>query len=134
MWNVILLCLQQTSVMCTTVKTFLFWQRSGLKVCKIALATASSGIAATLTGSCTLHSMFKIPLGLNAMDIPVCIIKRGTARCKVIQEAVIVVNEASMTNRHAFEALDRTLRDLNGNDHPMGGICAQHLLEVCTLL
>jgi len=59
------------------------------------------------------------------MDIPVCIIKRGTALCKVIQEAkAFVVDKASMTNRHAFEALDRTLRDLTGNDHPMGGICA----------
>ena len=47
------------------------------------------------------------------MDVPVCSIKRGTARCKVIQEAkVIVIDEALMTNRHAFEALDRTLRDL----------------------
>ena len=38
---------------------------------KIALATASSGIAATLlTGGRTLHSTFKIPLDLYAMDIP----------------------------------------------------------------
>ena len=27
-----------------------------------------------------------------------------------------------MTNRRAFEALDRTLRDLTGNDHSTGGI------------
>jgi len=92
---------------------------------KIALATASSGIAATLlTGGRTLHSTFKIPLDLNAMDIPVCSIKRGTALCKVIQEAkVIVVDEAPMTDKRAFEALDRTLRDLTGNSQPMGGIC-----------
>ena len=45
---------------------------------KIALATASSGIAATLlTGGCTLHSTFKIPLDLHAMDIPMCSIKKG---------------------------------------------------------
>ena len=68
--------------------------------------------------------MLKIPLDLNAMDIPVCSIKRGTALCKVIQEAkVIVVDEAPMTNRRAFEALDRTLRDLTGSDRQMGGIC-----------
>ena len=92
---------------------------------KIALATASSGIAATLlTGGHTLHSTFKIPLDLDAMDIPVCSIKRGTVLCKVIQEAkAIVVDEAPMTNRRAFEALDRTLRDLTGNSQPMGGIC-----------
>ena len=92
---------------------------------KIALATASSGIAATLlTGGRTLHSTFKIPLDLNAMDIPVCSIKKGTALCKVIQEAkAIVVDEAPMTDRRAFEALDRTLKDLTGNSQPMGGIC-----------
>ena len=28
-----------------------------------------------------------------------------------------------MTNRCAFEAIDHTLRDLTGNDYPMGGIC-----------
>jgi len=92
---------------------------------KIVLATASSGIATTLlTGGHTLHSTFKIPLDLNAMDIPVCSIRRGTALCKVIQEAkVIVLDKAPMTNRHAFEALDRTLKNLTANDHPMGGIC-----------
>ena len=58
------------------------------------------------------------------MNIPVCSIKRGTTLCKVIQETkAIVVDEAPMTNRRAFEAVDRTLRDLTGNDYPMGGIC-----------
>ena len=90
---------------------------------KIALPT--SGIAATLlTGDCTLHITFKIPLTLNPMDIPVCSIKRGTALCKIIQETkAIVVDAAPMTNRHAFEALDHTLRDLTGIDRSMGGIC-----------
>ena len=91
----------------------------------IALATASSGIAATLlTGGRTLHSTFKIPLDLNVMDISVCSIKKGTALCKVVQEAkAIVVDEAPMTNRRAFEALDHTLRDLTGSSQLMGGIC-----------
>ena len=92
---------------------------------KIALATASSGIAATLlTGGRTLHSTFKVPLDLHAMDIPVCSIKKGTALCRVIQEGkATVVDEAPMTNKLAFEALDRTLRDLTGNSQPMGGMC-----------
>ena len=92
---------------------------------KIALATASSGIAATLlTGGRTLHSTFKIPLDLYAMDIPICSIKKGTALSRVIQEGkATVVDEAPMTNKLAFEALDRTLRDLTGKDQPMGGMC-----------
>ena len=45
---------------------------------KIAMAAASSGIAATLlTGGRTLHSTFKIPLDLHAMDIPICSIKKA---------------------------------------------------------
>ena len=92
---------------------------------KIALATASSGIAATLlTGGRTLHSTFKISLDLHAMDIPICSIKKGTALCKVIQESkAVVVDKAPMTNRLAFEALDRTLRDLTGSSQLMGGTC-----------
>ena len=92
---------------------------------KIALATASSGIAATLlTGGRTLHSTFKIPLDLYGMDIPICSIKKGTALSRVIQEGkATVVDEAPMTNKLAFEALDRTLKDLTGKDQPMGGMC-----------
>ena len=58
------------------------------------------------------------------MDIPICSIKKGTALCRVIQEGkATVVDEAPMTNKLAFEALDRTLRDLTGNSQPMGGMC-----------
>ena len=75
---------------------------------KIALATASGGIAATLlTGGCTLHSTFKIPPDLHAMDIPIYNIKKGTALSRVVQEGkASVVDEASMTNKIAFEVLD----------------------------
>ena len=92
---------------------------------RIALATASSGIAATLlTGGRTLHSTFKIHLDLYAMDVPICSIKKDTALCRVIQEGkATVVDEAPMTNKLAFEAMDRTLRDLTGKDRPMGGMC-----------
>ena len=92
---------------------------------KIALATASSRIAATLlTGGRTLHSTFKIPLDLYAMDIPLCSIKKGTALRRVIQDGkATVVDEAPMTNKLAFEALDCTLRDLTGKEGPMGGMC-----------
>ena len=102
---------------------------------KIALATASSGIAATLlTGGRTLHSTFKIPLDLYAMDIPICSIKKGTALSRVIQEGKAkVMDEAPMTNKLAFEALDRTLRDLMGKDQPMGGMCMLLCGKSCQL-
>ena len=92
---------------------------------KIALATASSTIAATLlTGGHTLHSTFKIPLDLYAMDIPICSIKKGTVLSRLIQEGKAnVVDEALMTNKLAFETLDRTLKDLTGKSQPIGGMC-----------
>ena len=34
----------------------------------------------------------------------------------------IIVDEAPMTHRTAYEAVDRTLRDIRGVDAPIGGI------------
>ena len=77
-----------------------------------------------LTGGQTLHITFKIPLDLVAMDIPICSIKKGTALSRVIQEGKATgVDEAPMTNKLAFEALDCTIRDLTGKNRPMGGMC-----------
>ena len=54
---------------------------------KIALATKSIGIAATLlTGDHTLHYTFKFPLDLHVMDIPKCSIKKGTALYKKVRQ------------------------------------------------
>ena len=57
------------------------------------------------------------------MDIPICSIEKCTALSRIIQEGkATVVDEAPMTNKLAFEALDRTLRDLTGKNQPIGGM------------
>ena len=91
---------------------------------KIAIATASSGLAATLIpGGRTIHSTFKVPLNLAQCDVPLCSIKKGTSLAKVIKEScAIIVDEAPMSNKLVFEALDRSLRDITGKDETMGGI------------
>lgn len=91
---------------------------------KIALAMASSGIAATLLhGGRTAHSTLKLPRDLTISTAPVCDIKRGTGQAKVLQEcALIVWDECTMSHKHALEALDRTLQDLRGNQTLMGGV------------
>ena len=91
---------------------------------QIALATASSGIAATLlSGGRTLHSRFKVPLDAHRQEAPMCNIKKGTVLAKVILDAkAIIVDEAPMTHRCVFEAVDRTLRDIRSIDAPFGGI------------
>nr|GME10446.1 ATP-dependent DNA helicase pif1-like [Ipomoea batatas] len=68
----------------------------------IALATASSGIAASiLPGGRTAHSTFKIPIDGD--------------------DKLILWDEASMANRRAIESVDTTLRDIMDTDQIFGG-------------
>ncbi|XP_010445680.1 PREDICTED: ATP-dependent DNA helicase PIF1-like [Camelina sativa] len=79
---------------------------------RIVLPVASSGIAALLLpGGRTDHSRFKIPLIVTEDSI--CEIKKGTMLAELlIKTDLIIWDEAPMSHRHTFEALDRTLRDL----------------------
>lgn len=89
---------------------------------KIAIAVASSGVASLLLmGGRTAHSTFKIPLKLHEHSI--CSISKQSHLRKFIERASLVIwDEAPMTHRHAFEAVDRTLRDVMNNDRePFGG-------------
>ncbi|KAG2996297.1 hypothetical protein PC120_g21541 [Phytophthora cactorum] len=72
-------------------------------------------------GGLTAHSTFKIPLKLN--DTSTCSIYKQSNLKGLIQKASLVIrDEAPMTHRHAFEAVDRSLRDLMDNDdEPFGG-------------
>ncbi|XP_071699004.1 uncharacterized protein [Rutidosis leptorrhynchoides] len=80
----------------------------------IVLAVASSGIALLLLpGGRTAHSRFVIPLEL--MENSTCGIKQKTHLAALIQEARLIIwDEAPMTQRFAFKALDKTLRDILG--------------------
>ncbi|GBM34040.1 hypothetical protein AVEN_162220-1 [Araneus ventricosus] len=86
-----------------------------------AIAVASTGIEATLlSGGRTAHSIFKIPLTLNATST--CNLKPNTSEAKILLDAkVIVWDEAPMTHVHAFLAVDRLLKDLTKCDEPFGG-------------
>ena len=91
---------------------------------KIALAVASSGIAATLLhGGITAHSTFKLPLDLAKKDFPTCNIKRGTGVSQLLKDCKLIIwDEATMAHKGAFEAVDRLLQDVRQNSILMGGM------------
>lgn len=76
------------------------------------LTVASSGVAALLLpGGRTAHSRFKIPC--DPEDDMVYDVSRGTMLSKLIELTELVIwDEALMTDKKAFEALDRTFRDI----------------------
>nr|GEV79213.1 helicase [Tanacetum cinerariifolium] len=85
---------------------------------KIVLAVASLGIAALLLPSGrTAHSRFIIPLEL--LEKSTCCIKQNTHLAELMKEVQLIIwDEAPMTQKYAFEALDKTLRDILGFQNP----------------
>jgi ATP-dependent DNA helicase PIF1 len=64
-----------------------------------------------LLGGHTAHSRFKIPC--DELDNTTCNIKCGPMFCELIQVASLIIwDEALMTHRMTFEALDMTLHDI----------------------
>lgn len=89
----------------------------------IALALASSGIAATLMeGGRTAHSALKLPLNMQFTENPTCNISKTSGMGKVLQVCKIIVwDECTMAHKKSLEALDSTLKDLRNNQIPFGG-------------
>ncbi|KAK9713953.1 hypothetical protein RND81_06G060800 [Saponaria officinalis] len=81
---------------------------------KIVLNVASSGIAALLLpGGRTAHSRFEIPIDL--FEESTCNVKQNSHLAELLRETSLIIwDEAPMDHRYAFEALDRTLRDIIG--------------------
>jgi hypothetical protein len=109
-----------------TGKTFvlnLLLARVRMQKC-VSLAVASSGIAATLlAGGRTAHSSFKLPLDMATNENPTCNITRSSGAGRLLQECRLIIwDECTMSHKRAYEALDRTLRDLRKNNTLMGGV------------
>ncbi|XP_031091008.1 uncharacterized protein LOC115996005 [Ipomoea triloba] len=97
-----------------TGKTFV-WRTLSLMIRSrgdIVLNVASSGIASLLLpGGRTAHSRIAIPLSLN--EDSTCNISQGSDLPElIIRSKLIIWDEALMTHKHCFEALDKTMRDL----------------------
>lgn len=79
---------------------------------KKGIPVASSSIAELLLpGGRTAHSRFSIPLKLY--EDTYCEVKPGTVLANFLSETDLIIwDEAPMAHRHAFEAVDRTLKDI----------------------
>jgi hypothetical protein len=106
-----------------TGKTFLYRALLGIvrNQNKLAIATATSSVAAIMPGGRTAHSRFKIPLTLD--DKQGCGFTKQCGTAKLLQQASLIIwDEAPMTKRQAVEALDYSMRDIMGQkDLPFGG-------------
>ncbi|XP_060873906.1 ATP-dependent DNA helicase pif1-like [Metopolophium dirhodum] len=91
---------------------------------KIAIAVASSGIAATLLNDGkTAHSTFKLLLSVNLEQQSTCSIRKNGPLGKLLQDASLIMwDEYTMSHRAHIEAVDRTLKDLRNSCALMGGI------------
>ena len=89
---------------------------------KIALAVASSGIAAELLeGGQTAHSCFKIPIPIS--DESVCSISLQSSHAELMRRtALICWDEVLMSDKQHIECVDRSLRDILKVNKPFGGI------------
>jgi hypothetical protein len=89
---------------------------------KIALAVASSGIAATLLDSGrTAHSTFKLPLDVHNNPDAMCNIKKNSGIAAVLRKSSIIIwDECTMAHKYSLEALNRTMQDLNSNNKLFG--------------
>ncbi|XP_074298809.1 uncharacterized protein LOC141629753 [Silene latifolia] len=98
-----------------TGKTFI-WRSlcSGIRSKgEIVVAVASSGIATTLIPGCvTAHSRLSIPVNVNK-DSTCSRIKPGSDLTELLIRAkLIILDEAPMTHKHSFEAVDKSLKDV----------------------
>ena len=87
------------------------------------LATASSGIAATLlTQGKTVHSTFNVPLNIINKDNPSCALSRSSPKAIAIGiSKAIIIDEAPMLHKKVYHAIDFSLKDVLDNDTLFGG-------------
>ncbi|KAL8621834.1 hypothetical protein ACOMHN_046038 [Nucella lapillus] len=90
----------------------------------IAIAVASSGIAATLlTGGRTAHSTFKLPLNLAQQETPSCNIHKNTDEANVLKQAKLIVwDECTMAHKNALQALNMALQDIRDSPKLFGRV------------
>ena len=88
---------------------------------KIAIAMASSGLAALLLSrGRTAHS--RLAIGLNLDEGSFCNFTKNSERAELVRRTSLFIwDESPMTDKKAYETVDRTFRDICSNELPFGG-------------
>lgn len=84
--------------------------------------TASTGIAAINAGGVTLHSLFKIPLGVLSPEAPLKGMVYKDTFMLLNSIDALIIDEISMVRPDVLDFVDRRLRQVRGIDKPFGGL------------
>ncbi|MFT4124419.1 MAG: AAA family ATPase [Microbacteriaceae bacterium] len=83
------------------------------------VVTAPTGVAALNVGGQTIHSLFRLPIGVIADD---AIVQYGETKRLLTSIETLVIDEVSMVNADLLDAVDRSLRQARGRADPFGGV------------
>jgi ATP-dependent DNA helicase PIF1 len=87
---------------------------------KRVVITAPTGVAALNVGGQTIHSLFRLPIGVIADQE---IEQDGMLRRLLSNIDTLIVDEVSMVNADLLDAMDRSLRQARAKkDEPFGGV------------
>ncbi len=88
----------------------------------IVLCSATTGLAAlNHEGGMTAHATYKIPV-TDREETPQCNVTARSQRAELLRASVLQIwDEFPMVHRTIFEAVNRCLCDILGNDAPCGG-------------
>ncbi len=80
---------------------------------------APTGVAALNVGGQTIHSLFRLPIGLIG---PGRLYQDATLRSLLQRIDLLVIDEISMVDADLLDAVDRSLREARGRNLPFGGV------------
>ncbi len=88
----------------------------------IVLCSATTGLAAlNHEGGMTAHATYKIPV-TDREETPQCNVTARSQRAELLRASALHIwDEFPMVHRNNFEAVNRCLCDIIGNDAPCGG-------------
>ncbi|KAB1662406.1 AAA family ATPase [Pseudoclavibacter chungangensis] len=99
----------------STLLNHLSWHTS-----KQLVISAPTGVAALNVGGQTIHSLFKLPIGVIGSSP---IEQNGDVRKLLNTIDTLVIDEVSMVSADLMDAIDRSLRQARGRkDEPFGGV------------